>query len=205
MTGNDSVAAEEVSERSEERSEPHTDTKSHAGRPRIYVASLADYNEGRIYGRWLRVPEEVSELEREIREMLAAAPAPGAEEWAVHDHEGFFGIHIGEWPDLAKLCQAATFIAEHGELFAKLVDHLGGLGSLDEAERYMTEGCRGYFDSLAEFAEELFSDTTPELDALPQILLSAIDWEEVGRELELCGDIFTVMCGRHLHVFWQHI
>ena len=53
--------------------------------PRIYVASLADYNEGRLHGAWLDVRGELRELDEGVRAMLAASKVPGAEEWAIHE------------------------------------------------------------------------------------------------------------------------
>ena len=39
--------------------------------PRIYVASLADYNSGRLLGRWIDADQPVEDIHREIAEMLA--------------------------------------------------------------------------------------------------------------------------------------
>ena len=57
--------------------------------PRIYVASLADYNEGRLYGAWIDAAQDPDDLGKAVEQMLAAAPSPCAEEWAIHDYEGF--------------------------------------------------------------------------------------------------------------------
>jgi antirestriction protein len=64
--------------------------------PRIYVASLADYNAGRLHGRWIRADLPSDEIYREIQEMLAASAIPDAEEWAIHDFEGFGPIRLAE-------------------------------------------------------------------------------------------------------------
>lgn len=52
-------------------------------RPRIYVACLAAYNNGRLHGRWIdaNTPDEIW---REVSAMLRASPEPDAEEWAIH-------------------------------------------------------------------------------------------------------------------------
>jgi len=51
--------------------------------PRIYVACLAAYNNGRLHGRWIEAadPHEVWE---QVSAMLAASPESDAEEWAIH-------------------------------------------------------------------------------------------------------------------------
>lgn len=48
-------------------------------RPRIYVACLAVYNNGRLHGRWIdaTAPDEIW---REVSAMLRASPEPDAEE-----------------------------------------------------------------------------------------------------------------------------
>lgn len=71
-----------------------------AVRPAIYAASLADYNNGLLHGAWLDATLPPQELERQVADMLAASPTTRrtgevAEEWAIHDTEGFVGIRIG--------------------------------------------------------------------------------------------------------------
>lgn len=52
-------------------------------RPRIYVACLAAYNNGRLHGCWIDTTDP-HEVWQQVREMLAASPEPDAEEWAIH-------------------------------------------------------------------------------------------------------------------------
>jgi hypothetical protein len=51
--------------------------------PRIYVASLSDYNAGRLHGVWLDATEDYDTLSTGVAQMLAASPEPGAEDRAV--------------------------------------------------------------------------------------------------------------------------
>ena len=64
-------------------------------RPRIYVACLAAYNNGCLHGRWIEAttPDEIWE---QVRAMLADSPEPDAEEWAIHDHDGFEGAPLSD-------------------------------------------------------------------------------------------------------------
>jgi antirestriction protein len=64
--------------------------------PRIYVASLADYNAGRLHGRWIRADQPSDAIYGEIQAMLAESEIPEAEEWAIHDFEGFGRCRVGE-------------------------------------------------------------------------------------------------------------
>ena len=66
--------------------------------PRIYVASLADYNSGRLRGRWIDADQPAEAIREQIVEMLAESNEPIAEEWAIHDYENFgdlgaVGVH----------------------------------------------------------------------------------------------------------------
>jgi antirestriction protein len=65
-----------------------------AVRPAIYVASLNDYNSGILHGAWIDATLPREQIEREIADVLATSPTAlltgePAEEWAIHDHEGF--------------------------------------------------------------------------------------------------------------------
>ena len=65
-------------------------------RPRIYVACLAAYNNGYLHGRWINAttPDEIM---GKVRAMLADSPLPDADEWAIHDYEGFEGASLSEY------------------------------------------------------------------------------------------------------------
>lgn len=70
-----------------------------AARPAIYVASLTDYNNGILHGRWIDALLSPAEIHRQIHEMLAGSPTTTrtgepAEEWAIHDHEGFGDVRL---------------------------------------------------------------------------------------------------------------
>ena len=51
--------------------------------------------------------------------MLAASPEPGAEEWAIHDYEGFGEMRLSEWESFERVSAIAAGIAEHGAAFAR--------------------------------------------------------------------------------------
>lgn len=58
--------------------------------------------------------------------MLAASSIPLAEEWAIHDYEGFVGAAIQEYSAIEFVAAIAAFITELGELGGKLLQHFGG-------------------------------------------------------------------------------
>lgn len=170
--------------------------------PRIYVASLADYNAGRLLGRWIDADQAAECIREQIAEMLAESRQLVAEEWAIHDYEGFGSLRLGEFEDLERVADAACVIAEHGPLFAALVNHFGGLEYNEQARQYLEDGYCGAFDSLADYAEQLIEDCYGSLlNDLPDFIRYHIDYERIGDDMELSGDIFTVELGGVVHVF----
>lgn len=168
--------------------------------PRIYVASLSDYNAGRLLGRWIDADQEADTIHAEIRAMLAESKEPPAEEWAIHDHEGFGDWSPREYESIETVAEVARLIGEHGDIFAGLVSHFGG--DLDDAKRFMDDGYRGEWDSLTEYVENFIDDIYgPQLKGLPEFLRYRIDYEGIAHDLELGGEIFTIACGHRVHVF----
>lgn len=173
-----------------------------AGTPRIYVASLADYNAGRLLGRWIDANQPIEVIREQVAGMLAESRECIAEEWAIHDYENFGTLRLSEFENLDHVAEVARLMEEHGPLFAELVSHFGDTSNVDEARRYMEEGYRGAYDSLADYASDLVEDCYSDvLKTLPDFIRYNIDFENIGRDLELGGDIFTVECSGKLHVF----
>jgi antirestriction protein len=162
--------------------------------PRIYVASLTDYNEGRLYGAWLDAAQNEKELARCIQEMLARSPSPGAEEWAIHDYEGFGALCLGEFESLASVARLAKGIAEHGPAFAAWAAHVG---SDSEALDEFDDAYLGEWESAAEFAEEMLADAG-EVEALmravPEHLAPyvQIDYAGFAQGLVAGGELATL-------------
>ncbi|WP_420331710.1 antirestriction protein ArdA [Oceanicaulis alexandrii] len=165
---------------------------------RIYVACLAAYNNGSLHGRWIDAAQDADDIRAEISDMLAASPIPEAEEWAIHDHEGFEGAPISEYQGIDSVADLAAFIADHGTLGGKLIEHYGG--DLDEARTAIEDHYAGEYASLAEFAQELTEQST----TIPKCLDFYIDYEAMGRDMALC-DVFAVETAfDELHIFWSH-
>lgn len=170
--------------------------------PRIYVACLAAYNDGKLHGKWIDCDQDADAIWAEIADMLKASPVPNAEEWAIHDHEGW-GIKLSEHESIEKLAELAAAIEEHGEIFALYMDHVGD-DDVSDALRHFEENYQGDHDSLAEYVEARFTDTGSLPKDLPDIIKWHIDWEAIGHELEVGGDIFTIQHDGKLHVFYNN-
>ncbi|WP_137861573.1 MULTISPECIES: antirestriction protein ArdA [unclassified Sphingomonas] len=173
-----------------------TTTPTDTDHPRIYVACLAAYNSGILHGAWIDAAQEPWALWDAVQAVLAVSPVEGAEEWAIHDHEGFGGIRLSEHASLDRVVALASFIVEHGALGAALLDHYGSdVGEAREALRERYHGCH---TSLADYVQELTEQATP----IPSALRYYIDWQAMARDAELNGDLFTVQIAwGEVHVF----
>ena len=165
---------------------------------RIYVVCLAAYNNGILHGRWIDAEQDAWAIYDEVKDMLKASPIGEAEEWAIHDYEGFEGVRISEWESFEDVSKMAAFIAEHGALGGKLLAHFDGL---EDAEKAMSEGYAGTYESLSDFARGITEETSV---AIPQNVAFYIDYEAMARDMEI-SDVFTIQTAFDaVHVFWQH-
>ncbi len=163
--------------------------------PRIYVACLASYNAGCLFGEWMDVDIDAEDLGQQVRDMLAKSPEVGAEEFAIHDHEGFSGFEVGEYSSLSEVCQAAELIAQHGAIFGAACSAFDGIEGAIQAleERYC-----GAWDSAADYAQEMAEDCG-ELANVPERIQWAINWERYANDLCLT----EVRIGTEVHIFTE--
>jgi len=166
---------------------------------RIYVADLAAYNAGKLHGVWINATDDLDDIQEQINQMLADSPEGFAEEYAIHDYEGFGGYPLGEYEGIKTAHEIACFIEEYPEIGAELLSNFGG--DLEESRKAAEESYSGCYKSLADYAEELTEETTQ----IPENLSFYIDYEKMGRDMELSGDFFTIETGyEEVHIFWNH-
>lgn len=172
-----STAAENV-EAAGERS-PHTN-------PRGYFASLADYNAGRLVGMWIDDLTDAEAVQDQIQTMLYEHAEPGAEEWALHDYEGFGTWRPSEYESLDTLALVAAGIVAHGPAFAAWADYLGDLD--DERIAAFDDHYRGHWNNIEEFATEMIADHGFNLGKhVPQWIRPyvRIDYDMLSRDLSM--------------------
>jgi antirestriction protein len=176
-----------------------TEEEMEITQPRIYVACLAAYNNGRLHGAWIDATANAWAIWDGINRMLAASPVAGAEEWAIHDYEGFCGVRVREYEGIERVAELAAFVMEHGALAAELCHHFGG--DLDKAREALDDHYLGCHASLANYVQEVTEDAT----AIPQTLRYYIDWDAMARDAELSGEVFTIQTAHdETHVFAGH-
>jgi antirestriction protein len=109
--------------------------------PRIYVASLSDYNNGRLEGKWFDLSDysNGSELMDGINEMLEEISekyndGEVREEWAVHDYEyipsSLASEYMGE-NEFQQIYDIMEASEENNIPFEVLIERVGDVGSDD--------------------------------------------------------------------------
>lgn len=166
---------------------------------RIYVADLAAYNNGKLHGVWIDATQDLEDIQEQITNMLKISPEPDAEEYAIHDFEGFGSYRVSEYEGIEQLHEIAEFIEEYPDLAAELLSHFGD--DIEDARKAIEENYSGCYKSLSDYAEEMTDDTVQ----TPENLADYIDYERMGRDIELSGDIYTIETSyEEVRVFWSH-
>lgn len=161
-------------------------------KPRVYVACLAAYNNGRLHGEWIDAAQDADEIGEEVQKMLAASPVPFAEEWAIHDYEGFGGFRLEEYTSFVRVSLLGRMIDEHGEAFALWAGlDACKLDDLDTAEDRFTEDYHGVHETEKDFAMAFGTEVQGENGVftaigsgeLPDWAVSYMDWDDIARDL----------------------
>jgi antirestriction protein len=146
---------------------------------RIYVACLAAYNEGTLYGDWIVLNEysDIDTVMEKVSAILAESPAEGAEEWAVHALDG---VDLSgeptieeciEWVRNAEEVAGTCGSADVWRAYSNLFD-----GDADDCQdRY-----QGEYRGDTEFAEG-YADSTGLLAEVPDSLQCYFDYEAFAR------------------------
>lgn len=181
--------------------------------PRIYVASLTDYNAGILHGRWLAADQGVQEMQEGIGAMLKTSPTARrygevAEEWRIDDVDGW-GRHIdiSGFESLETVARLARGLSEHGEAFGAWVDVIGVTD--DEGVGQFEEFFIGEYSSLEAFGEQHLDDMgfdAGELPGVPEGLRPYVHVDVAGwvRDMELEGAIASRDGGDGVYVFWNY-
>jgi antirestriction protein len=175
--------------------------------PRIWVGSLADYNNGRLHGEWIDAAVSADELAAAVQRMLASSEEPGAEEYGIFDYENFDGFRVHEYDRLDRVARVARGIAEHGPPFAAWAElHDGDESMLDQFE----DAYHGEYDSPSEWARDVLeiSGLQKAIDrVVPEGLRPyvQVDCDMWARDASLAGDIHVASNpAGGVWIFWAH-
>lgn len=169
-------------------------------RPRIYVASLSDYNNGLLHGTWLDASQDLDDLHSGISSMLERSPTPGAEEWAIHDYDNFGPVRIDEYEQLDVVHRIAVGIRDHGEPFAHWASIVGV--DQDDLDRF-EDAYRGTWENDIVYVESLLDELGVEeaLDNADIPLRAYIRIDTAMLAQDLRADLHFSAGGNGVHVF----
>ncbi len=163
--------------------------------PRVYLASLTDYNAGTLHGCWVDATD-ADEMHAACQAMLADSPEhaafpegspSGAEEWAIHDYEGFHGYRLHEYTSLDRVALIGAALDEADD-----PDALVAWLAMDDSE--------DIDDRIADFSDHYQGRISPgserewaqqwadDFDLIPEDAewpWYCIDWEHAAEALQL--------------------
>lgn len=141
-----------------------------------------------------------TDVEERCPTCKGAGKVPSAEEWAIHDIEGFYSLKVAEYESFETVARWAAGIEAEGEAFAVFVDNQGDSVTLDDFQ----ESYQGEWDSLEAYAANYAYDVGL-LASVPENLQSYFDMAAFGRDMEMGGDIWTASAGgSSVYVFDNH-
>lgn len=171
----------------------------------IYVASLSDYNNGILHGVWITLDSSTDkgEIYDEITKMLDASPTAKkygelAEEYAIHDFEGFPECLCEEYQDFDTLLNFIAKYEEHGEAWVAYLEYYGEQWATQED---FEDRFAGEYESEEDYAEQYVEDTGM-LSEVPDQLKYYFDMEKFARDMFI-NDVTGVEHNGSLYVFFN--
>ena len=177
----------------------------------IYIADLAAYNNGILHGKHVNVLGGIDSMRDCLKEVLETSPmlelyGKEAEEWAIHDYEGFGNIRVN-YCGFETLYNLALLIEEYGEYIVNELitgDYAYGDNmdqKIEAVHKIMQDDYIGCYTSLQEYAHQFIDEVYSH--KIPSHILLYIDYDQYARDLEL-GDVFTITEGfETVHIFYH--
>ena len=133
-------------------------------------------------------------------EVTASEPFRSAEEFAIHDHEGFDGLAVEEYTPIIEIAEMVEFLDDHNDNGA--VEAAATFCcDIAEIKRAITDRYAGTWDNKEDWAEQYLSDTGA-LAGLPENLKYYFNYEAFARDCELNGDMtFAEDSSGNVHAF----
>ena len=162
--------------------------------PRVWIGSLADYNNGTLHGDWVDAAVDEEELIAAAQRILATSEEPDAEEYAIFDYDDFGDFKVEQYEQLTIVAKVARGIQEHGDAFAAWAQlHDADPDMLDAFE----DSYLGEYDSPEEWAREIADESNIEQrikETFGESLASYIrfDAAQFAQDAWLSGDIYVM-------------
>jgi antirestriction protein len=183
--------------------------------PKIYIASLSDYNAGVLHGIWIDATQDVDTINEEIQTMLKASPEARpnycavchwhvtehdkAERISARDHEFTpttpeeYAIHDYEDFGGIRLSEhesietVQTIAIELEEHGDAFAAYVDNVGIEYATCDGFTEAYQGEFDSVEDYARDYVEQT----GVFPEAVTNYFDYAAFARDCVLGGDIWT--------------
>jgi len=162
---------------------------------KIYIANLGKYNEGFLVGDWFTLP--ITDW-AEVVEKIGLNEQ--YEEWAIHDYEAPF--EISEYDSIQRLNEIAAALAEINEdedviraLFSRLKRD-EALEKLRSGEYRVYHDC----DDMGDVAYQIYEESGQLAEIEKIISSSYINWDAVGRDMEIEGTFIYLGDRRYLEI-----
>jgi antirestriction protein len=177
---------------------------------KIYVANLGKYNDGELVGNWFTLPYDIEEMMVEVGvahydedgeyvPYVIEKDEQGNEYWyeevAIHDYEAPF--NIGEYDRISNLNEIAerleSLSSDDEEILEMLLET--GEFSLDDGIDEVENGNYMIYhncDDMSDVAYQWYEETGGLSEIEKVISASYIDWERIGRDMEIEGSFYYV-------------
>lgn len=157
---------------------------------RVYIANLGKYNEGELVGAWFVPPIDFEDMEERI------GLNGEYEEYAIHDHE--LPFEISEYTPISeinRLCEQVQEL-ESSPILEELKEIQGmWFGSLEELLEHVDDiQCYSDCDSMEDIAR-YYVEETGQLGEVPSNLQNYIDYQALGRDMEIEGNYLVTSHG----------
>ncbi len=154
---------------------------------KIWFGSLAAYNDGRLSGEWVELPQPKETLQK----LYNRYTDQGRHDYFIADYEAPF--KIGEYADIFRISDFAEAYEALSDNDRIKLDYLVDNGStMEEALDELDDIEVLPYNSFKELAESLVDDGC--FGPIPESLSSYIDYEAIGRDLSFEG-VYTVCDG----------
>ena len=156
----------------------------------IYVANLGKYNEGELVGAWFTPPIDYAEMEERI------GLNGEYEEYAIHDYE--LPFEIGEYTPISEINRLCEMIMELEG--SPIFDELKEIQRMwfNNVEELLENKddiiCYSDCDSMEDVAR-CYVEETGQLGEVPTNLQSYINYEALGRDMEIEGNYLVTSHG----------
>uniref|UniRef100_UPI00403F2E7D antirestriction protein ArdA n=1 Tax=Candidatus Enterococcus willemsii TaxID=1857215 RepID=UPI00403F2E7D len=156
----------------------------------VYISNLGKYNEGELVGAWFHPPIDMEEVKEKI------GLNDEYEEYAIHDYE--LPFEIDEYTPITEINRLCALIEEiedtpiYNEL--REIQQLWFTNLEDLIAHKDDIICHSHCESMEDVAM-YYVEETGQLGEVPTNLQNYIDYQALGRDMELEGSFLVTSSG----------